>query len=319
MPCYLASTIENMKRQAMELRGCSADSLIDFGIGNPNLPVPDWMLDVLVTEVRKPAANSYMPSHGIPELRESISSWYRRCHNVAVDPERETIVTIGSKEGISHLALAIVRPGDTVVVPDPAYPIHFQAFEIAGAHVHRIPFKSPEMFLSELGEFMSKPGHHVRAVILNFPCNPSGCCVDISFFEQVVDMAEKYHFWLIHDFAYADLTYDDYQAPSVLQVPGAKKVAVEFFSMSKSYSMAGWRLGFMTGNPDLVAALKHAKPYFDYGMYRPIQYTAAVALEYGEDYVEGVKQIYQKRRDLFVKGLQSCGWHRKLPRQVGSS
>lgn len=253
---------------------------------------------------------SIRPDEGAgPELRESISSWYLHRHGVSLDFEREAIVTTGSKEGISHLALALVRAGDTVIVPDPAYPVHAQGFEIAGANIRRVPLQTPAQFLFDLEEEIVKgPDRPIRALVLNFPCNPSGCCVELSFFEKIVELAVKHSFWVIHDFAYADLVFDEYRAPSILQVQGAKEVAVEFFTMSKSYNMAGWRVGFMCGNAKLVAALKHVKPYFDYGMYRPIQYAASVALKYGGHYVAQVRDTYQRRRDVLVAGLRSCGW-----------
>jgi alanine-synthesizing transaminase len=309
MPKYLASAVEEMKQKALILRECSPDSLMDFGIGNPGQEAPSWILDTMIEEAGKIGASGYMPSHGIPELRESISSWYLHRHGVSLDFEQEAIVTIGSKEGISHLALALVRAGDTVIVPDPAYPVHAQGFEIAGANIRRVPLQTPAQFLFDLEEEIVKgPDRPIRALVLNFPCNPSGCCVELSFFEKIVELAVKHSFWVIHDFAYADLVFDEYRAPSILQVQGAKEVAVEFFTMSKSYNMAGWRVGFMCGNAKLVAALKHVKPYFDYGMYRPIQYAASVALKYGGHYVAQVRDTYQRRRDVLVAGLRSCGW-----------
>lgn len=316
MPSYLAATVEEMKREALKLCGGMPDSLMDFGIGNPDQDVPAWILETMVIEARKSGASGYMPCHGIPELRESIAGWYRRNHGVCLNAEQDTIVTIGSKEGIAHLALALVNPGDIVIVPDPAYPIHAQAFEIAGAAVRRVPLESSEDFLLELEEIVRHSDHPIRALVLNFPCNPTGYCIEIGFFERVVEMAAKYRFWVIHDFAYADITFDEIRAPSILQIPGAMEVAVEFFTMSKSYNMAGWRVGFMCGNAKLIAALKHAKPYFDYGMYRPIQYTAAIALDSGGQYVEEVRNTYQRRRDLLLSGLDSFGW-RVAPPQGG--
>lgn len=314
MPSYLAAAVEEMKKEALMLRGGMPGSLMDFGIGNPDQDVPTWILDTMVMEARKSGASGYTPCQGIPELRESIANWYQRNHSVSLNAEQDTIVTIGSKEGIAHLALALVQPGDIVIVPDPAYPIHAQAFEIAGATVRRIPLESSESFLLELEEVVRGSSNPIRALVLNFPCNPTGFCMGIGFFERVVELAARHRFWVIHDFAYADITFDEFHAPSILRAPGAMEVAVEFFTMSKSYNMAGWRVGFMCGNAKLVAALKHAKPYFDYGMYRPIQHTAAVALEHGGNYVEEVRNTYQRRRDLLLSGLASFGWHVSPPR-----
>lgn len=314
MPSYLAADVDEMKNRALVLRGGKPGSLMDFGIGNPDQDVPHWILETMFTEAKKSGASGYMPSQGIPELRKSIVNWYQRNHSVDLNSEQDTIVTIGSKEGIAHLALALVQPGDIIIVPDPAYPIHAQAFEIAGATVQRIPLEPSENFLFEIEEHIRNSSKPIRGLVLNFPCNPTGLCMEDGFFERMVQLAIKHRFWIIHDFAYADITFDGFRAPSILKTPGAKDVGVEFFTMSKSYNMAGWRVGFMCGNAKVVKALKHAKPYFDYGMFRPIQHAAAVALECGGKYVKEVRNTYQRRRDLLLSGLLNIGWHVPPPR-----
>jgi alanine-synthesizing transaminase len=253
-------------------------------------------------------------SKGIPRLRRAITRWYKARFDVDLDPETEAIVTIGSKEGLAHLALAILGPGDAVLVPNPAYPIHPYGCVIAGADVRHVPLTPEVDFFAELNRAIQDSWPRPKMLILNFPANPTTQCVDLEFFERVVAVCREHHIWLVHDLAYAEIVFDGYKAPSVLQVPGAKEIAVEFYTLSKTYNMPGWRVGFMCGNPTLVAALARMKSYLDYGTFTPIQVAAIAALEGPQDCVEEICELYQSRRDVLCDGLNAMGWKVEKPR-----
>jgi alanine-synthesizing transaminase len=284
------------------------EDIIDFGMGNPDGATPKHIVDKLVEAAQKPATHRYSVSKGIPRLRRAICSWYMNRYGVELDPATEAIVTIGSKEGISHLCLAILDSNDTVVVPNPSYPIHIYGPAIAGAHVVSVPVENQEQFLAELENLIPRMMPRPKALIVNFPSNPTTECVELPFLARLVDLAREYGFYLIHDLAYADIAFDGYKPPSVMQVPGAKDVAVEFFTLSKSYNMPGWRVGFMVGNRTLVAALGRLKSYFDYGTFTPIQVASILALEGPQECVHEICETYRKRRDVLVEGLNKAGW-----------
>lgn len=277
------------------------------------MPADQVVIKELIAGVGRVDAHAYTPSNGIPELRTAISEWYEDRYQVGLNPETEAIVTIGSKEGLSHLALAITQPGDIVFVPDPTYPIHEFAFVIAGASVMRVPLNPIENYEAMLERSIRRLTGKGRVIVLNFPSNPTGICVTPDFFERVIYLAKRYGLWVIHDLAYADIVFNQEKAPSILAVKGAKDVAVEFFTMSKSYNMSGWRVGFMCGNSKLVGALKHAKSYFDYGAFKPIQEAAVVALRNGSHIVSTVKTSYLSRRNTLVSELNNIGWQVDLP------
>jgi alanine-synthesizing transaminase len=304
LPPYVFNIVNEMKAQARK-RG---EDIIDFGMGNPDGATPKHIVDKLIEAVQREDTHRYSVSRGIPRLRRAIAQWYQRRFNVQLDPESETIVTIGSKEGLSHLALATVDRGDAVLVPNPAYPIHTYGFVIAGADIRHVPLVPGGDFFAELEKAIRDSWPKPKMLVLSFPANPTTQCVDLAFFEKVIAIAQEHKIWVIHDLAYADLVFDGYQAPSILQVPGAKDIAVEFFTLSKSYNMPGWRVGFMCGNPTLVAALAKLKSYFDYGTFTPIQVAAIRALEGPQDCVEDIRLMYQKRRDVLCNGMFSAGW-----------
>jgi alanine-synthesizing transaminase len=284
------------------------EDIIDFGMGNPDGATPKHIVDKLVEAALKPATHRYSVSKGVPRLRRAITNWYKARYDVDLDPDTEAIVTIGSKEGIAHLCLAILDSRDTVLVPNPSYPIHIYGPVIAGAHVVSVPVHDQEQFLAQLEDLIPRMVPRPKALIVNFPSNPTTECVDLPFLARLVELAKEYGFYLIHDLAYADIAFDGYKPPSVLQVPGAKDVAVEFFTMSKSYNMPGWRVGFMVGNPVLVGALARLKGYFDYGTFTPIQVASIAALEGPQECVTEICEIYRKRRDVLVEGLNKLGW-----------
>jgi alanine-synthesizing transaminase len=304
LPAYVFNITGEMKMAARR-RG---EDIIDFGMGNPDGATPKHIVDKLVEAALKPATHRYSVSKGIPRLRRAITKWYKTRYDVDLDPESEAIVTIGSKEGIAHLCLAILDSRDTVLVPNPSYPIHIYGPVIAGAHIVSVPVHDQEQFLAQLEELIPRMTPRPKALIVNFPSNPTTECVELPFLARLVELAREYGFHLIHDLAYADLGFDGYKPPSVLQVPGAKDVAVEFFTMSKSYNMPGWRVGFMVGNPVLVSALARLKSYFDYGTFTPIQVASIAALEGPQDCVHEICEIYRKRRDVLVEGLNKMGW-----------
>jgi len=304
LPPYVFNIVNELKAAA-RARG---EDIIDFGMGNPDQPTPRHIVDKLVEVALRPDTHRYSLSRGIPRLRRAIANWYQSRFDVSLDPETETIVTIGSKEGLAHLALATVGPGDAVLVPNPAYPIHPYGFIIAGADIRHVPLVPGRDFFAELEKAIKDSWPRPKMLVLNFPGNPTTQCVELDFFEQVVAIAREHRIWVVHDLAYADIVFDGYVAPSILQVPGAKDVAVEFFSLSKSYNMPGWRVGFMSGNPKLVAALARMKSYLDYGMFTPIQVAAITALEGPQDCVREIAEMYRKRRDVLCDGLESVGW-----------
>jgi alanine-synthesizing transaminase len=310
LPAYVFNITGEMKMAARR-RG---EDIIDFGMGNPDGATPKHIVDKMVEAALKPATHRYSVSKGIPRLRRAITKWYKTRYDVDLDPESEAIVTIGSKEGIAHLCLAILDSRDTVLVPNPSYPIHIYGPVIAGAHIVSVPVHDREQFLAQLEELIPRMTPRPKALIVNFPSNPTTECVELPFLARLVELAREYGFHLIHDIAYADIAFDGYKPPSVLQVPGAKDVAVEFFTMSKSYNMPGWRVGFMVGNPKLVAALARLKSYFDYGTFTPIQVASIAALEGPQDCVREICEIYRKRRDVLVDGLNKLGWVTPTPK-----
>ncbi len=304
LPAYVFNITTEMKTAARR-RG---EDIIDFGMGNPDGATPKHIVDKLVEAALKPPTHRYSVSRGLPRLRKAICNWYQSRYGVELDPESEAIVTIGSKEGIAHLCLAILDSRDTVLVPNPSYPIHIYGPVIAGAHIVSVPVHNQENFLAQLEELIPRMTPRPKALIVNFPSNPTTECVDLPFLARLVQLAREHGFYLIQDLAYADIAFDGYRPPSVMQVPGAKDVAVEFFTLSKSYNMPGWRVGFMVGNQRLVGALARLKSYFDYGMFTPIQVAAIAALEGPQECVAQICENYRRRRDVLVEGLNKAGW-----------
>jgi alanine-synthesizing transaminase len=310
LPPYVFNITGEMKVAARR-RG---EDIIDFGMGNPDGATPRHIVDKMIEAAQKPTTHRYSVSRGLPRLRKAICNWYKTRYDVDLDPESEAIVTIGSKEGIAHLCLAILDSRDTVLVPNPSYPIHIYGPVIAGAHIVSVPVHNQDQFLAELEGLIPRMTPRPKALIVNFPSNPTTECVELPFLARLVELAREYGFHLIHDVAYADIAFDGYKPPSVLQVPGAKDVAVEFFTLSKSYNMPGWRVGFMVGNPVLVAALARLKSYFDYGTFTPIQVASIAALEGPQECVTQICDNYRKRRDVLVEGLNKAGWQVALPK-----
>ncbi len=310
LPAYVFAVVDELKNKAR----AAGEDVIDFGMGNPDQPTPGHIVHALIDSARRHDTHRYSMSRGIPGLRQAICRWYQSRYGVALDAEKEAIVTIGAKEGIAHLALAMVERGDTVVVPNPTYPIHTWAFIIADADIRHVRLDENVDFFVELEKAVRNRSPKPKALVINFPANPTTLCAELDFFRKTVALAKEHGVWIIHDLAYADLVFDGYRAPSILEVPGAKDVAVEFFTLSKSYNMPGWRVGFMVGNPTLVAALTRVKSYLDYGIFAPIQEAAAVALEGPQDCVAEICGMYQKRRDALCQGLQSIGWNVKPPK-----
>jgi len=310
LPPYVFAIVNALKAEA-RARG---EDIIDFGMGNPDQPTPKHIVDKLVEAAQRRDTHRYSQSKGIPRLRRAICNWYKDRYDVDLDFETEAIVSIGSKEGLAHLALACLGPGDSVLVPNPAYPIHPYGFVIAGADVRHVPLVPGVDFFEELEKAIAESWPRPKMLVLNFPGNPTTQCVELDFFERVVAIAREHNIWVIHDIAYADIVFDGYKAPSILQVPGAKEIAVEFFSLSKSYNMPGWRVGFMVGNPVLVAALAKIKSYLDYGTFTPIQVAAITALEGPQECVQEIRDMYQKRRDVLCDGLNALGWQVEKPR-----
>jgi len=311
LPPYVFNIIGDLKQQAR----AAGDDIIDFGMGNPDQPTPDHIVDKLVETARRGDTHRYSQSMGIPRLRKAICDWYQRRYNVSLDPNSEAIVTLGSKEGIAHLALATTGPGDAILVPNPSYPIHPYGFVISGADIRHVPMgDNEEDFFAELEKAIHNSWPRPKMLVLNFPSNPTAHCVELEFYEKVVSIAREHSIWVVQDLAYADLCYDGYVAPSILQVEGARDVAVEFFSMSKSYNMPGWRVGFCCGNKVLVGALARMKSYLDYGMFTPIQVAAIAALEGDQSCVAEIRSMYQSRRDVLCGGLNGAGWPVKSPK-----
>jgi alanine-synthesizing transaminase len=310
LPPYVFAIVNELKAAA-RARG---EDIIDFGMGNPDQPTPRHIVDKLVEAAQREDTHRYSVSRGIPRLRRAICRWYKDRYDVDLDPETQAIVTIGSKEGLAHLALATMGPGDTVLVPNPAYPIHPYGFIIAGADVRHVPISPVSDFFEALHKAIHESWPRPKMLVLNFPGNPTTQCVELEFFERVVEICREHNIWFIHDLAYADIAFDGYQAPSVLQVPGAEEIAVEFFSMSKSYNMPGWRVGFMVGNRTLVGALAKIKSYLDYGMFTPIQVAAIAALEGPQDCVAEIREMYERRRNVLCDGLNNIGWEVERPK-----
>jgi|TARA_B110000240_G_scaffold120779_1_gene135000 alanine-synthesizing transaminase len=310
LPPYVFDEIGTLKAAARK----AGEDIIDFGMGNPDQPTPDDIVEKLRESVLKPSTHRYSQSKGIPRLRKSICDWYERNYSVTLDPESEAVVTMGSKEGLGHLALATLDKGDAVLVPNPSYPIHPYGFVIAGADIRHVPIGEGIDFFAELENAVKNSFPKPKMLVLNFPGNPSTECVDIEFFEKIVEFAKEHEIWIVQDLAYADICFDGYKAPSILQVKGAKDVAVEFFTLSKSYNMPGWRVGFCCGNKDLLAALSRIKSYFDYGLFTPIQVAAIKALDEGDENVEKIRLMYQSRRDVLVNGLNNAGWKVESPK-----
>ncbi|WP_133623136.1 alanine transaminase [Erwinia sp. LJJL01] len=304
LPPYVFNITSELKMAARR-RG---EDIIDFSMGNPDGPTPPHIVEKLCTVAQRDDTHGYSTSRGIPRLRRAISRWYADRYQVDIDPESEAIVTIGSKEGLAHLMLATLDHGDTVLVPNPSYPIHIYGAVIAGAQVRSVPLVAGVDFFNELERAIRESYPKPKIMILGFPSNPTAQCVELDFFERVIALAKQYNVLVIHDLAYADIVYDGWKAPSIMEVPGARDVAVEFFTLSKSYNMAGWRIGFMVGNKELVAALARIKSYHDYGTFTPLQVAAIAALEGDQQCVRDIAEQYKRRRDVLVKGLHEAGW-----------
>jgi alanine-synthesizing transaminase len=310
LPPYIFGIIGDLKQQARR----AGEDIIDMGMGNPDIPTPQPVVDKLIEAVGNPKNHRYSVSRGIYKLRLAITDWYRRRYDVDLDPESEAIVTMGAKEGLGHMVLSMISPGDVALVPNPAYPIHPYSVIIAGGDVASVPIGEGRDFFEEILKATKRTWPKPKLLIISFPNNPTTTVVELDFFQKVVDFAKENNIYVIHDLAYADLVFDGYKAPSFLQVPGAKDVGVEFFSMSKSYSMPGWRVGFAVGNPKLIAALAKLKSYFDYGMFQPIQIASIIALNEIDKEVGQITEIYRSRRDVLISGLNNAGWKIESPK-----
>lgn len=312
LPPYVFSIIDGMKMAARH-RG---EDIVDFGMGNPDAATPPHVVAKLVEAASKPQNHRYSVSRGIYKLRVAICDWYKRRYTVDLDPDAEAIVTIGAKEGISHLAWATIDPGDVVLCPSPTYPIHQYAVVLAGGDLRCVPLTTSEEFFGHLEEAIRQSWPKPKMLIISFPHNPTTQVVELDFFERVVQTAKEHNFIVVHDLAYADLTFDGYEAPSFLQARSAKDVGVEFFSLSKSYNMPGWRVGFCVGNREVIHALARIKSYLDYGIFQPIQIAAIQALNGPQDCVEEIRTLYEKRRDSLIEGLDRAGWY--IPKPKGT-
>lgn len=310
LPPYVFNITAELKLAARR-RG---EDIIDMSMGNPDGATPAHIVDKLIDTVKRPDTHGYSASKGIPRLRRAIAHWYKKRYDVDIDPDSEAIVTIGSKEGLAHLMLATLDRGDTVLVPNPSYPIHIWGAVIAGADIRSVRMGPGVDFFAELERAIRESYPKPKMMVLGFPSNPTAQCVELEFFERVVALAKQHNILVVHDLAYADITFDGWKAPSIMQVPGARDVAVEFFTMSKSYNMAGWRIGFMVGNAELVAALARIKSYHDYGSFTPVQVAAIAALEGDQSCVTEICAQYQRRRDVLVKGLHEAGWMVEKPK-----
>jgi alanine-synthesizing transaminase len=310
LPPYIFNIVNELKMQERR----KGEDIIDFGMGNPDQTPPAHVIEKLVEASQRSDTHRYSMSKGIPRLRRAICNWYKQRFDVALDPETEAIVTLGSKEGLAHLAMAIMDKGDVVLIPNPAYPIHPYGFILGGADVRHVPIGPGIDFFVELESSIRNSWPKPKLLLLNFPSNPTAQCVELDFFEKVIAFAKEHKIWVVQDFAYADIVYDGYKAPSILQVEGAKDVAVEFFSLSKSYNMPGWRVGFMVGNETLVHALARIKSYLDYGLFTPIQVAAITALEGDQHCVKDIVSVYQSRRDVLCDGLNAIGWQMEKPK-----
>ncbi len=310
LPPYVFAAVNELKMAARH-RG---EDIIDFGMGNPDQPTPQHIVDKLCEAAQDQRNHRYSMSRGIPGLRRAVCAFYKRKFNVELDPESEAVVTIGSKEGLSSLALAITSPGDAVLAPNPSYPIHPYGFIIAGADIRHVPVRPDLDYFEELTKAVRDCWPPPKVLLVNFPSNPTAQVVDLPFYQKVVDFAREHNILVVSDLAYAEITFDGYEAPSILQVPGAKDVAVEFYSLSKTYNMPGWRVGFMLGNPEMVGALSRIKSYLDYGMFQPIQIAATAALNGPQECVREICDMYQARRDTLVRGMARAGWHIDSPK-----
>ena len=310
LPPYVFNVIGEMRQKAR----AAGEDVIDFSMGNPDQPTPDHIVKKLVETANREDTHRYSQSKGIPRLRRAMANWYRTRYDVDLDAETEVITTIGSKEGLAHLAMATLGPGDAVLVPNPAYPIHPYGFVIAGADIRHVPLLPGQDFFAELVKAIETSWPRPKMLVLNFPANPTAMCVEIDFFEKVVEIAREHNIWVVQDLAYADIVFDGYIAPSILQVDGAKEIAVEFFSLSKSYNMPGWRVGFAAGNKELIGALARIKSYLDYGTFTPIQVAAIAALEGDQTCVHEIRDMYQARRDVLCEGLNALGWPVEKPK-----
>lgn len=309
LPPYVFAEVNERKTAA---RRAGVD-VIDLGFGNPDIPSPDGVVDKLVEAARQGKNHRYSSSRGLPNLRKAVADRYARCYGVTLDPETEVINTIGAKEGLSHLMWTLVQPGDVALVPEPSYPIHIYAPVLAGAEVRRVHLSTDADFFERLTAAFRTSWPKPRVIVTSFPHNPTTVTVDREFFEKLVDFAHRNGVMLVHDFAYADIAYDDYQPPSLLSVDGAKEVAVELYTLSKSHSMAGWRVGFVVGNRQIVGALGQLKSYLDYGTFQPIQIASIIALNEHDDYVPTVVNEYRTRRDVLIEGLRKAGWEVEAP------
>ncbi|NVL90839.1 MAG: alanine transaminase [Desulfobacterales bacterium] len=310
LPPYVFTKVNKIKMDARH----AGEDIVDLGMGNPDMPTPKHIVDKLVEASRKGRNHRYSASMGITKLRMAISDWYRRRFDVNIDPDTEAIVTIGAKEGISHLVVVTIRPGDVILSPNPTYPIHPYSAIIAGGDVRGIPLGPDRDFFEDLIVATRQTWPRPKMLIISFPHNPTTEVIDLTFFEKIVDYAKEHDIMVIHDFAYADLVFDEYKAPSFLQVPGAKDIGVEFFSLSKSYNMPGWRVGFCVGNTEIVGALRRIKSYLDYGIFQPIQIASIIALNGPQDCVEKIVDTYKTRRDALIDGLDRVGWQVKRPK-----
>ena len=310
LPPYVLGIIDGLKQEA---RRAGVD-IIDLGFGNPDIPSPDIAVEKLAEAVRNPKNHRYSSSAGIPKLRMAVSNMYLRRFGVELDPDTEVVTTIGAKEGFSHLMWVLLGNDDTALVPSPSYPIHIWGPLFAGADIRHVRLGPDQDFFANLMEAWEDTWPNPRVIVLSFPHNPTTTCVDLEWMQRVVDFAREHEVILVHDFAYSDTYYDGYQPPSLLQVPGAKDVAVELYTMTKSFSMAGWRVGYLVGNAEIVGALKKLKSYLDYGTFQPIQIAATVTLNEAPDYPKVVNEIYQGRRDALCDGLDRVGWHIEKPR-----
>ncbi len=318
LPPYVFAVVNDLK---MKLRRAGED-IVDLGMGNPDLPTPQHIVDKLCEAAQNPKNHRYSQTKGLYKLREALALWYKNKYGVELDPETEVITTIGSKEGLAHLALTLINPGDVAIVPSPAYPIHPYSIIIAGGDVRSVPlFRDgddfdEEAFFESIIKAFKESWPRPKVLILNFPHNPTTACVSLEFFEKVVDFALENNLIVIQDIAYAEISFDGYVPPSILQVEGAKEVAVEFYSLSKTYSMAGWRVGFAAGNKEIIHALYRMKSYLDYGMFQPIQIASIIALKGDQSCVEEYRRVYQKRRDVLVEGLNRIGWRVEKPKST---
>ena len=310
LPPYVFEQVNQLKRVARD----AGIDVIDFGMGNPDLPTPDHIVDKLIETVRNPKAHRYSSSQGIIGLRQAQARYYARRFNVKLDPDTEIIATLGSKEGFANMAQAIVSPGDVVFVPNPTYPIHAFGFIISGAIIHHLPIKEESDFLAVLDRNMSDALSKPKVLVLNYPSNPSACVADLDFYKEVVQYCKKHEIFIFSDLAYAEIYFDpEKPPPSILEVEGAKDISVEFTSLSKTFSMPGWRVGFGVGNERLIAALKRIKSYLDYGAFTPIQVAASIALDSPSRVIEDIRKVYKSRRDMLVKSFSQIGWEIPLP------